>query len=72
MKAMCELILYPKFDIDEYDKLLCIRGVVTIVAFQSSNCVLLKWILVMKSSYLGSDLRMCLLAILMMEVIDMQ
>jgi hypothetical protein len=26
MKAMCELILCPKFDIDEYHKLLCIRG----------------------------------------------
>lgn len=72
VKVMCELILYPKYDIDEYHKLLCIRGVVAIVAFQSSSCVLLKWILVMKSSYLWSSLRMCLLAIMMMEVIGMQ
>jgi hypothetical protein len=25
VKAMCEFILYPKYDIDEYHKLLCIR-----------------------------------------------
>jgi hypothetical protein len=25
VKAMCELILYPKSNIDEYHKLLCIR-----------------------------------------------
>jgi hypothetical protein len=25
VKVMCELILYPKFDTDEYHKLLCIR-----------------------------------------------
>jgi hypothetical protein len=70
---MCELILCPNFDIDEYHKLLCIKG-------DCNNCGISKfqlcpfemdpnneiWTLEVVWEY------MCLLAILMMEVINMQ
>jgi hypothetical protein len=62
VRTMCELILCPKFEIEEFHKLVCIKGdcnncgISKLKFYPRDNFILRRWIPTTRCSYLGSGL----------------